>query len=1182
MPSFGGAASFGKKTLGKISSPVTGSGEGETGGRGQSSGSTGGWKIRGPSAVIGSFDSLRAPSAQPAEQPSGQTTAPDVPQAAYTSSPYPPASSASFAAPPLGHLDAQAETSKIPAEPVAPLPTSYNRPDEPPRQSSGPGINTCENAVFYDSAATKPSETPRESPILPPEVPVQPSRPKPESKMSGFGRAWGKNRGASGDSEQETPNERSSPDGTREKSSSKRGESQFKLKVPKSLRSMANLSELEIDLSGGDISIVPDSKKKERKEGLCTTCSKIDFDQFDSRNTLARESVDGNFTRKLIFLDRILRKKRRGSCNFCCLIFDAIAENDPFNHPAVKDHLDPELVGMTFRQWAEGLGWTQHVPIYKAAYPFGRSRDKVELQQEFQGQDVVVKGSTNNEQLVTDDAAVNVVAAAALSTGIWTETDKERVKMMATVGTVIPTVTSLMTNLDAKLPVAVSIIIHNVNDADAGLLNIDVWGYGNKHRAPLSRISTFNLRIASAYQPGPDGSLMYGKLLQPEVDVEGDCKRWLENCSEHHGQPCDEPSWWNGLQPPSGPHFRLIDVNDMRVVQKDMENLSQRDKPRYAALSYVWGSTGKQCLNLHMRNVDELSSQLEGQALPIAKTIRDAIEVTRRMGLQYLWVDSLCIIQHDDRGEDNPDARASQVEQMDRIFGHASVTIVAADGLDAEAGLPGISSGPIRNQIAREVQPNVNVLLAVQYNDAYGKWDTRAWTLQEKLLSKRMIIFSGGYASFHCRNGILREDMPARHAGNGPARIPWLSLPERRPVSLIKHAWDGTPALLRSLFFNEYANILGQYTSRDMSDSRDALNAVLGLLNVLEKMTSSDRTLGLGHPGGPDAVQETPTGYTLHGLPEKFLDLALLWQPPAAKGVHLTKRPHDDLPSWSWTGWEVGKDPDFDLDTAKAYHAKPGVRFEEPFWVSTNDDLSLKKVVARANDAKKPAEERFKPLVMWYKCLRPPVTQVMQRVPQNMPRGAEAPVTLVPVNGHGLGLALGPADAEELRKFQEDAIRLRTKAEPPIDPGPPSIPADVPIDNRHLVCETQVARFKLGCTAPRKETLWAQSNKGLTIDAELMIQEAEVIDASGEVVGRVIPTDPRKGLSSGLYNFILLSESQYWGNEERVEAPGLPLFNVMFVEWDTRREFATRVGLGKIQKTAWWAAKPTQQVVILK
>jgi hypothetical protein len=102
------------------------------------------------------------------------------------------------------------------------------------------------------------------------------------------------------------------------------------------------------------------------------------------------------------------------------------------------------------------------------------------------------------------------------------------------------------------------------------------------------------------------------------------------------------------------------------------------------------------------------------------------------------------------------------------------------------------------------------------------------------------------------------------------------------------------------------------------------------------------------------------------------------------------------------------------------------------------------------------------------------------------------------------------------------------------------------------------------------------------IDAELVIPEVEVLDTSNRVVGRVIPTDARKGLSSEPYDFILLSESQYWGNEERVDISGYPLFNVMIVEWDTRREFATRVGVGKVQKTAWWAASPSLEVIVLK
>jgi hypothetical protein len=600
----------------------------------------------------------------------------------------------------------------------------------------------------------------------------------------------------------------------------------------------------------------------------------------------------------------------------------------------------------------------------------------------------------------------------------------------------------------------------------------------------------------------------------------------------------------------------------MKVISINSGVQSHEAIPKYAALSYVWGEAGKHCLNLHMGNLQSLQSSLLGHAMPIGQTIQDAIVVTKRLSLQYLWVDSLCVVQRHEFVEDDPHARASQIEQMDRIYGHASITIAAAGGQDANSGLPGISTPAARNQIASEVLPNINVLLAINYSKTLGKWDTRAWTLQEKLLSKRMLIFNGGYVSFHCRHGVLREDMPADHAANGPAQIPWVNHPKSTPVSLVKHLWDGTPALLRSPFFSEYAALLAQYTSRDMTDSRDALNAVLGLLKVLEKMSRG------GNPAASalstNTAPEPTSSYTLYGLPEEFLDLALMWQPPAAKGVHLTKRTHDDLPSWSWAGWQISNDPDFDPNASAVHLAKPGVRFEEPFWVSANDDLSLKKVIARGNDA----EDRFRPLIMWYKCLR-------------APSATEAPI-LVPVNGHGIGLALGSMDTEDLRSFRDAAIKLRTKSHSIIDPGPPFIPSGVPIDSRHLICQTQIAKFRLRRAMPRKETLWKRSDGGLVINTEMMVFEAEILDETNKVVGRVVPTDPRKGISSGLSEFMLLSESQFYGNEDRVDISGYPMYNVMFLAWDSRLEFATRLGVGKIAKVAWEKAGPSTKVVILK
>lgn len=83
------------------------------------------------------------------------------------------------------------------------------------------------------------------------------------------------------------------------------------------------------------------------------------------------------------------------------------------------------------------------------------------------------------------------------------------------------------------------------------------------------------------------------------------------------------------------------------------------------------------------------------------------------------------------------------------------------------------------------------------------------------------------------------------------------------------------------------------------------------------------------------------------------------------------------------------------------------------------------------------------------------------------------------------------------------------------------------------------------------------------------------------MVGYVIPTDQRKTISNSWYHFIVLSESQYWGNEDRVDIIGYPRYNVMLIEWDTRREFAQRIGLGKINKPAWRTAGPKSTRVIL-
>ncbi|KAF6824072.1 hypothetical protein CPLU01_11068 [Colletotrichum plurivorum] len=862
---------------------------------------------------------------------------------------------------------------------------------------------------------------------------------------------------------------------------------------------------------------------------------------------------------------------RDTECKFCTLLFDAIAlpSHDPFEHPAMKEHMPREFKGKTFETWAKGIKW--HDTIKNTPHPFGQGRNKIEIEQDKSDPSKIIEVRNRGMEAA---AQLGVVAGAGAAGAVMQagsqEKDKDQI-VMSILGSLGTMATAALSLLDHKIPVGVAVTLHNGTDDNAGLLNVKVFGYGSKLQASLSNLSEFNLRVASDYEVQKDGlGLHYGRIVEQEVKVGEDCNTWLSHCREYHGDLCGQPDWSLGLPLPSGDHFRLIDIRQTRVVPVRV-NGQQENLPVYAALSYVWGETGRMALNLNRGNLSQLGhriddlfpandqqqlgglGQLPGQRKRVAQTILDAA-------------------RHDDKKEP---AQEEQIKQMDSIFGHADVVIVAASGEDAEAGLAGISVPRNPGQTGKEIRPNVNVLLPVQYDDSYGVWDTRAWTLQERLLSKRMLVFGSNHVSFHCRHGILREDMPATHACNGPPRIPHLSMPPNSGMSRVGETWERSPVLLRSPFFNEYAKLLEQYTSRDMSDIGDILNGMLGLLRVLENMRNFDspnRSLGSTEDRGTQRGD-----HTLYGLPEEFLDIALLWQPTAVKGTYLTKRSSDVLPSWSWTGWEVSKDPSHGREAGKNPKAHPGVRFEEPFWVSGNDDMSLRKFIATESHA----EERFKPLLMWYRCLKKPTGQQRPPPVAKKPslRSNPAVRNLKPVNGTGIGYLCGSEYEEQL--CLNRALKFRkTSVEGVI---PPSVPADIPLDNRHLVCETDEAKFRLRKRKEsRKELLWKRVDGVAEVEKELEILEAEILDQNDDVVGCVIPIDQRKTISTHWYHFILLSESQYWGNEDRIDIIGYPLYNIMLIEWDNRREFAQRIGMGKINRPAWKSAGPKRSRVILK
>ncbi|KAI1650257.1 heterokaryon incompatibility protein-domain-containing protein [Daldinia loculata] len=117
--------------------------------------------------------------------------------------------------------------------------------------------------------------------------------------------------------------------------------------------------------------------------------------------------------------------------------------------------------------------------------------------------------------------------------------------------------------------------------------------------------------------------------------------------------------------------------------------------------------------------------------------------ISATLGERYLWVDSLCIIQ-DDRGD-----KDIQISQMDKVYSVAIATIVAASETDPSRGLTCLRS--------RDT-PQVRCFPPLQRSIDNTLWNSRGWTYQEFMLSRRLIIFTSTQLFFSCTIGTRAED----------------------------------------------------------------------------------------------------------------------------------------------------------------------------------------------------------------------------------------------------------------------------------------------------------------------------------------------------------------------------------------------------------------------------------------
>ncbi|KAF4637187.1 hypothetical protein G7Y89_g893 [Cudoniella acicularis] len=415
-----------------------------------------------------------------------------------------------------------------------------------------------------------------------------------------------------------------------------------------------------------------------------------------------------------------------------------------------------------------------------------------------------------------------------------------------------------------------------ISNKSGGIINPgDSGDDGTKNYESVTRLS---LSVDVANRPlriplpcglqmaSPDSSdsrltVLRGREVGEVVDMEL-VSRWIQTCRESHGIVCT-------------PRHMSKEVDDLMIRVIDIERLCIVTLPGradYVALSYVWGATEQ--LRLLQENYKDFTQEfgLRSQVNKLPRTIYDAMDLTGRLRERYLWVDALCIIQ------DDPADLNIQIQHMNVVYGCATLTIVAAAGSDSNAGLPGLNpkSRDVLS-IAREIQGVSLIASLPDFASAISEsvWESRGWTMQEKVLSKRLILFAEYQLFYHCNSATWCEDAswesqdPYFHLQPG-----WGAMsPGLREIGLPHHSLSG---------FEKYTYLVKGYITRQLSYQSDALNAFAGALTDLSK--------------------ELNTPF-IWGLPASAFDDALSWRYVFQKA----SQRREGFPSWSWLGWRASE-----------------------------------------------------------------------------------------------------------------------------------------------------------------------------------------------------------------------------------------------------------------------------------
>ncbi|CAH0033252.1 unnamed protein product [Clonostachys rhizophaga] len=342
---------------------------------------------------------------------------------------------------------------------------------------------------------------------------------------------------------------------------------------------------------------------------------------------------------------------------------------------------------------------------------------------------------------------------------------------------------------------------------------------------------------------------------------------------------------------------RLLDTQTtLRLVESKGKYSS-----RYVALSHCWGQLGEgQMFRAFHRNMNQLKAGIDIETLPA--TFRDAVTITRGLGVQYLWIDSICIIQDDSSDWE------TESHKMEDVFSCAYFTISASSSPSSLAGF--LTPRTPRTSVHLSLEGSETVYVTNNIDDfdqdvEQSVLNSRGWVFQERALSRRTLYFTSGQVYWECGAGVYCETL----ASLKNSRAAFLGDPHFPSVALKYHR-GGKQVLIQDLY-ERYSRLSFTYPT-------DRAVAILGLQQRLGR------------------AFRTKAAY---GLLEAYVARGLLWmrdqKHDLKKIVPAVGKP---IPSWSWFSQE-GSIRYMKLEFERVSWSD-NVDFQSPFRTLSNEESS--------------------------------------------------------------------------------------------------------------------------------------------------------------------------------------------------------------------------------------------------